>query len=166
MPSTAPIIVKAVAMTRQAIPRVQQHEQKECMRTQNRIRATGAGPITTVRPTSVDHFARLLAPNESIFWTMEAHQPDATVCRPTARTPRDDHIVTRLQRLPGDSLTVELSSTTPLHRVAHQRTVLFLDHEVHKGMGIAEHELHQLPFDGHRLVFQICGSKRVMRGRL
>ncbi len=75
-------------------------------------------------------------------------------------------MIADLQRVSGDALVTELTSTAPLDRVADESPVLLLDVHVHPGVRVAEQELNEITLDRHHPIIEVGCGERMMRVRL
>src|SRR4029079_7596809 len=116
------------------------------------VAATNAKTIAiTVRlkpdTTLINRFAGTRPPRESIERPTQTEHQCAVLPRHTRRTRGDRDLVADLQRLTLDALRAELCSARPLNRPALDLAMLVGRFHVHERVRIAQHELHELPFE-------------------
>ena len=78
---------------------------------------------------------------------------------------RDDDLVAGLQRFARDALARQCAGTAPFDAPALHLAVLVGRHEVHPGVRVAEHELHERAFDLDGIAFVVRRRERMMRVR-
>src|SRR5688572_17617118 len=89
------------------------------------------------RYQSVHGLTSSLAPGEPVFRALQANHPNAMVVRVASRTPRYNNKVTGFQRVPRDTLDIELSSAAPFNGITDRRPVLLFDHHMNERVRIA-----------------------------
>ena len=67
----------------------------------------------------------------------------------------DDDMIARLQRLTRDALLPKLTTTTPFDGISNRFAALLRDHHMHERVWIPIQELHEIPFNGLFLIFEI-----------
>ena len=97
----------------------------------------------------------LEAPTESVGRPPQAAHANAMIDGIAPGVARDDNVIARLQRLAGDALTGQRTGAAPLDTPALHLAVFVGSHHVDPGMRIPEHELNELAFDLHGLVFVV-----------
>src|SRR6186713_818450 len=114
------------------------------------------------RGASIESLAAL-TPTEAVGRPQQRAHANAVIDRVTPRVARDDHLVAGLQRLARDALAGQRAGATPFDAPALHLAVLVRRHDVHPGVRIAEHELHELALDLDRLALVVRRGERVMR---
>ena len=72
-------------------------------------------------------------------------------------------MVARFQRVVLNALVPQLPAAAPFHGPADLVAVGVFHFHVHERMGVAVEELQYIPLDGHSLILEIGGRKRMMR---
>src|SRR4029079_15405490 len=113
-----------------------------------------------------DYFARALSPTEPVRFPSQRYHTDSVIFGVASRIPGDRDNISGLESLACDALTAQLSGSAPLHGPPLDLPLFIGRFHVDKRMRVAEEKLNQFSFNRNGLVFEVCRSKRMMRGCL
>src|SRR4029453_1391092 len=102
------------------------------------------------------------APLPAVGRTRNRLHPQSVVSGVPARIAGHNDVVPGVQGFSRDALAIELSAAPPFNGPALNLAVLVRSLDVHERVRVSEEELNEVPFDRHRLIFEVCRSKRVM----